>query len=102
MICIPNSTQEQPKQAAGYDFEPLPNGDFLLELYGDDGYTFAEVVLNRDQLESLPTVISLVLEYVDQHGYPSYSHLDLPNRHRDEIARRRRDAMERTQEEKGI
>lgn len=87
---------------AGYDVEPLPNGDFLLELYGDDGHTFAEAILNRDQLESLLKVIGLVLEYVDQHGYPSFSHLDLPNRHREEIAKRRREAMEQAGREKGV
>jgi len=102
MICIHNQPQQQPQQAAGYDFEPLPSGEFLLELYGDDGHTFAEAILNRDRLESLPTVIGLVLEYVDQHGHPNTSFLDRPDRHRDEIARKRREAMGGMQEEKGV
>jgi hypothetical protein len=103
MICDPNPFKHpQPQHAVGYDFEPLPNKEFLFELYGDDGYTFAEAVLNRDQLESLPNVIRIVLRYVDDHGYPAYSYTDLPNRHRDEIARTRREAMDEAGKEKRV
>ncbi len=54
--------------AAGFDFEPLPDGSVLMEFYGEDGLTLNSQMITRETLERMPTVIALTLLYVDQ-GY---------------------------------
>jgi len=42
--------------ATGFDFEPLPNGDVLIEFFGDDGVTFNAQVITKECLARLPVV----------------------------------------------
>ena len=52
--------------ATGFDLEPLPNGNVLIEFYGDDGETFNTQVVTREMIEGMPTVVALTLLYIDQ------------------------------------
>jgi hypothetical protein len=52
--------------ATGFDLEPLPSGNVLIEFYGDDGKTFNTQVVTREVIETLPAVASLTLVYMDQ------------------------------------
>ena len=52
--------------ATGFDFEPLPNGNVLIEYYGDAGETFNTQVVTREVLEGMPAVVALTLVCVDQ------------------------------------
>lgn len=42
--------------ATGFDLEPLPNGDVLIEFFGDDGVTFNAQVITKECLVRLPVV----------------------------------------------
>ena len=42
--------------ATGFDFEPLADGNVLIEFFGDDGKTFNTQVITSDVLKSLPVV----------------------------------------------
>jgi len=53
--------------ATGFDFEPLPNGNVLMEFFGDDGKTFATQVVTLDVVQSMPTVCWITLTYIE-HG----------------------------------
>lgn len=43
--------------ATGFDFEPLPNGDVLVEFHGDDGSTINSQVITTESLARMPLVI---------------------------------------------
>jgi len=43
--------------ATGFDFEPLPTGDVLLQFFGDDGTTINTQVITKEGLARLPVVI---------------------------------------------
>jgi hypothetical protein len=45
--------------ATGFDFEPLPNGNVLVEFFGDDGETFNTQVVTADVVASMPVVAYL-------------------------------------------
>ena len=45
--------------ATGFDFEPLADGNVLIEFYGDDGKTFNTQIITGDVLKSLPAVANL-------------------------------------------
>ncbi len=47
--------------ATGFDFEPLANGNVLIEFFGDDGKTFNTQVITAEVLKSLPVVANLTL-----------------------------------------
>ena len=82
-----------PQTASGFDFTPMSDGRFLLEFYAMDGHTFAEAVLTQGQVESLREVIAVLLDFVQEKGFPETTFLDQPNRHREEIAEARRRVM---------
>ena len=52
--------------ATGFDLEPLPNGNVLIEFYGDDGTTFNVQVVTREVIEGMPAVVALTLVCMDQ------------------------------------
>ena len=52
--------------ATGFDLEPLPNGNILMEFFGDDGKTFNVQVVTREVLEGMPAVVGLTLVCIDQ------------------------------------
>lgn len=54
------------KTAAGFDFEPLPDGNVLMEFYGEDGETCSSQIITRETLESMPAVIALTVLFLDQ------------------------------------
>ena len=43
--------------ATGFDFEPLPNGDVLMQFFGDDGVAINTQVMTRECLARLPIVV---------------------------------------------
>lgn len=45
--------------ATGFDCEPLPDGNVLIEFYAEDGETFNSQVVVRDVIQSMPTVAQL-------------------------------------------
>ena len=52
--------------AAGFDFEPLPDGTVQLEFYDEDGATCSSQIVTHEILERMPTVIALTLLFLDQ------------------------------------
>jgi hypothetical protein len=52
--------------ATGFDLQPLPDGNVLIEFYGDDGKTFNSQIVPREVVEGMPAVASLTLVYMDQ------------------------------------
>ncbi len=47
--------------ATGFDFEPLKDGNVLIEFFGDDGHTFNTQVVTSEVLRSLPMVAMLTM-----------------------------------------
>jgi hypothetical protein len=47
------------KLATGFDFEPLPDGNVLIEFFGDDGKTFNTQVVTANVVENMPLVATL-------------------------------------------
>jgi hypothetical protein len=45
--------------ATGFDFEPLPDGNVLIEFYGDDGVTFNKQVVTPVVVRNIPLVAVL-------------------------------------------
>lgn len=43
--------------ATGFDFEPLPNGDVLMQFFGDDCVAINTQVMTRECLARLPIVV---------------------------------------------
>lgn len=61
---MPRSTHERKDYrscpiATGFDFRPLPDGNVLIEFFGDDGQTFNTQVVTPGVIESLPVVAAL-------------------------------------------
>lgn len=42
--------------ATGFDFEPQPNGDILIEFFGDDGVTINTQIITKECLLRIPIV----------------------------------------------
>ena len=51
--------QGRKRIATGFDFEPLPDGNVLIEFFGDDGKTFNVQVVTASVVESMPLVASV-------------------------------------------
>lgn len=47
------------KTATGFDFEPMDDGNVLIEFFGDDGKTFNKQVVTPEVLCNLPLVAAL-------------------------------------------
>lgn len=45
--------------ATGFDCEPLPDGNVLIEFFGDDGKTFNTQVVTRDLIQNMPVIATL-------------------------------------------
>ncbi len=45
--------------ATGFDFQPLPDGNVLVEFFGDDGKTFNTQIVTPDVIKNLPVVAVL-------------------------------------------
>lgn len=43
--------------ATGFDFDPLPTGDVLIQFFADDGETINAQAITRDTLARLPVVV---------------------------------------------
>ena len=52
--------------AIGFDLEPLPDGNVLIEFHGEDGKTFNSQIITREVVEGMPAVVCLTLVYMDQ------------------------------------
>jgi hypothetical protein len=52
--------------ATGFDFEPLPNGDVLIDFYGDDGVVFNSQIITRECLARIPVVAHALFVAVEE------------------------------------
>lgn len=43
--------------ATGFDFEPLPNDDVLIQFFSDDGKTVNTQIMTRECLARIPVVV---------------------------------------------
>ena len=43
--------------ATGFDFEPLPNGNVLIQFFADDGTTINTQIITKEGLARLPVVV---------------------------------------------
>ena len=62
--------------ATGFDLEPLPNGDVLIEFFGDDGETFNTQVITRTALARFPAVVHALFLAVGQGSDAALAFLD--------------------------
>ncbi len=46
--------------ATAFDFDPLPDGNVLIEFFDDDGITLSSQFLTSEAFSSMPTVSSLM------------------------------------------
>lgn len=46
--------------ATGFDFEPLPDGNVVVEFFGDDGVTINRQVVTADVVRRMPLVAALL------------------------------------------
>ncbi len=61
----PSSSASEPRIATGFDFEPLPNGDVLIQFHGDDRTTINTQVISRTALAQFPAVVHAFLLAVE-------------------------------------
>ena len=52
--------------ATGFDFEPLPSGDVLIDFYGDDGVVFNSQIITRECLTRIPVVAHALFLAVEE------------------------------------
>jgi len=52
--------------ATGFDLEPLPTDDVLIQFFADDGKTINAQVITREALARLPVVVHAFFLVVDQ------------------------------------
>jgi hypothetical protein len=58
------------KLATGFDFEPLPDGNVLIEFFGDDGHTFNKQIVTAKVMRSM-AVISVATDVIMKQGIES-------------------------------
>ena len=46
--------------ATGFDFEPLPDGNVLIEFFGDDGMTINTQIVTAEVIRRMPFVAALL------------------------------------------
>lgn len=68
-----------PPVATGFDLEPLPNGDVLIEFFGDNGETFNVQVITRTALARFPAVVHAFFLAVGQGQDAALEFLDRLN-----------------------
>lgn len=52
--------------ATGFDLEPLPNGDVLIEFTADDGVTINTQIITKECLVRLPVVAHALILAVEE------------------------------------
>ncbi len=52
--------------ATGFDFEPLPSGDVLIQFFADDGKKIKTPLITREGLVRLPVVVHAFFLAVEQ------------------------------------
>ncbi len=52
--------------ATGFNFSPLPNGDVLIDFYGDDGVVFNSQIITRECLTRIPVVAHALFLAVEE------------------------------------
>lgn len=62
---MPDSTHEREDHrslsiATGFDFQPLPDGNVLIEFFADDGKTFNSQIVTPSVIDSMPLVAALL------------------------------------------
>ncbi len=73
---LPPSSVSEPRIATGFDFEPLPNGDVLIEFYGDDGVVFNSQVITRECLTRFPVVAHALILAVEEGKAAALAYLN--------------------------
>jgi hypothetical protein len=62
--------------ATGFDFEPLPNGDVLIEFFGDDGVTLNTQVITKECLAKMPVVAHALFLAIEEGKYAAMAFLE--------------------------
>ena len=62
--------------ATGFEFEPLPTGEVLIEFFADDGKTINTQVITRDGLARLPVVVHAFFLAVEEGPDAAIAFLD--------------------------
>ena len=71
------SSNSKPPTATGFDFEPLPTGDVLIQFFGDDGKTINTQIITRDGLARLPVVVHAFFLTVEEGPDAALAFLDV-------------------------
>jgi hypothetical protein len=69
--------------ATGFDFEPLPNGDVLIEFFGDDGTTFNTQIITRECLARIPIVAKATFIAIEEGKDAALAFLNTMNERKD-------------------
>jgi len=62
--------------ATGFDFEPLPTGDVLIQFFGDDGKTINTQVITRECLARFPVVAHALFLAVEEGEAAALAYLN--------------------------
>lgn len=65
--------------ATGFDFEPLPNRDILIQFFGDDGVPINSQVITRECLARMPVVIHALFLAVEKGQVAALAYLKQMN-----------------------
>lgn len=61
--------------ATGFDFEPLPNSDVLIQFFSEDGKTVNTQIMTRECLARLPVVVHAFFLAVDKGNDEAFDFL---------------------------
>ena len=64
------------KTATGFDFEPLSDGDVLMQFFGDDGVTINQQVITKECVAKLPVVVHALSLAVEEGTEEAMAYLD--------------------------
>jgi hypothetical protein len=72
----PPQSAPEPQIATGFDFEPLPTGNVLIEFFADDGTTFNTQVITWECLIRIPVVVHATILLVEKGKDAALAFLD--------------------------
>ena len=73
---LPDGNAVQQKTATGFDFEPLPHGDVLMQFFGDDGEAINTQVITKECLARIPVVVHALFLAVEGGKEAAMAYLD--------------------------
>jgi hypothetical protein len=69
--------------ATGFDFEPLPTGDVLIQFFGDDGVVFNSQIITRECLTRIPIVAKATFIAIENGQDAALAFLNTINERKD-------------------